>query len=82
MTLTLLCALAQGVKAQTEVSTESELTSAGSNGGSVKLIRDITLSTTLNIKEDMAVTIDLNGYTLSRGLKASEGSTGHVIELR
>ena len=82
MTLTLLCALAQGVKAQTEVSTESELTSAGSNGGSVKLICDITLSTTLNIKEDMAVTIDLNGYTLSRGLKASEGSTGHVIELR
>lgn len=47
----------------TEVGTEAELKTAVSNGGSIKLKNNITLSDTLEIEKD--VTLDLNGNVLN-----------------
>ena len=80
--LSLLCLTVQGTWAQTDVTTEAELTTAGTNGGSVRLTDNITLTTTLVISAGKEVTIDLNGHTLSRGLTSSGGSKGHVIEVQ
>lgn len=76
--LALLCAVAQGVWAQTSVSTEKELTDAIANGATnILLAKDIQLSKYLNIN-GKTVTIDLNGHKLSRSLD-SNSSNGHVI---
>ena len=68
--IALLCAVVQGAWAQTNVSTESELTSAISSGTtvSVKLTADIALSNYVDIPSSKTVTIDLNDHSLNRGL--------------
>lgn len=83
MALALVCLLVCGQRswAQTDVTTEAELTSVGTNGGDAKLQKDITLTTTLLIPTGKEVTIDLNGHTLNRGLTSVGGNTGHVIEV-
>ena len=76
--LALLCAVAQGVWAQTSVSTEEELTDAIANGATnILLAKDIQLSKYLNIN-GKTVTIDLNGHKLSRSISDYSGA-GHVI---
>ena len=68
--IALLCAVAQGAWAQTNVSTEDELTTAISGGTtvSVTLTADIALSNYVDIPSSKTVTIDLNGHKLDRGL--------------
>ena len=58
-----------------EVSTAEELTSAirETSYGTVKLMSDITIYTTLEVSR--TVTLDLNGYVLKYG----SSSAGHVI---
>ncbi len=82
----LLCMMAQGAWAQTNVATEDELNNAvQTDGANIKLTADIALSNYLGIGDgdelEPSVTIDLNGYTLSRSLSASDGN-GHVIWVR
>ena len=68
--IVLMCMVAQGAWAQTEVSSESALTTAISGGTtiSVKLTENIALSNYVDIPSSKTVTIDLNGHTLDRGL--------------
>ena len=75
-----LIAFAQTAWAQTNVSTESELTTAlsGESPISVKLMANIPLSEKLTISSDKTVTLDLNGKKLSRSLTANE-NYGMVI---
>ena len=56
----------------TEVKTEAELTTAVSNGGEIKLGANITLTSMLTISADKAVTLDLNGLSIT--------SAGKVIK--
>ena len=58
--------------ATTEVKTESELTTAVSNGGEIKLGTNITLTSMLTIPADKTVTLDLNGLSIT--------SAGKVIK--
>lgn len=69
---------------QTSVSTDQELRNAIADKADIKLMADIDLTgSTLNIAEGITVTIDLNGHTLNRGLKAREWNTGgQVITVR
>ena len=80
--LAMMAGAAQGAWAQTDVSTASELTEAIANGANIRLTRDITLTAYLQIGNgsSQTVTIDLNGYTLSRNLSAANNN-GHVIEV-
>ena len=79
--LALLCAVAQGAWAQTEVSTADDLkTAVQTDGANIKLMADIELSSYLNINS-RTITIDLNGKTLSRNLE-SAGMNGHVIWIK
>ena len=87
MAMTLLFALAtiSTAWAQVVVSTESGLQAAiNNNDDGITLTADITLTTTLIVKEGKKATIDLCGHTLSRGLSGSStsGSKGHVIEVQ
>ena len=61
--IALLCLMGQGAWAQTEVSSESELNSAISSGSkvSIKLTKNIMLSTYVEISDGKTVTFDLNG---------------------
>ena len=81
--IALLCMVAQGVWAQTEVMTESELNSAitGNKKSSIKLVADISLSSYVEIPGNKNVTLDLNGHTLNRGLTESDAD-GHVIYVK
>ena len=83
MTLALLCAVAQGAWAQTEVGTEAALTEVINGDGSnkaVKMTADITLGSRLNIVNGKNVTLDLNGHTLARSL-SSAADDGNVIRV-
>ena len=78
--LALLCAIAQGVWAQTFtiVNSEEELYAAIEwPAQEIRLDKDILLSNYLNIK-GVTLTIDLNGHKLYRNLR-EHGSEGHVI---
>ena len=80
----LLCAFAPQAMAQTwtEVATNSELTSAITDGANIRLTADITLSAYLSIGNGstQTVTLDLNGYALKRNI-AEAYADGHVIEV-
>ena len=83
MTLALLCAVAQGAWAQTEVGTEAALTEVINGDGSnkaVKMTADITLGSRLNIVNGKNVTLDLNGHKLSRSL-TEYADDGNVIRV-
>ena len=87
LTIALLCAVVQGVWAQTEVSTEEALKEAikwGGNGSygpkSAKLAADITLSSRLDIVNGNNVTLDLNGHNLSRSL-TDYADDGNVVRV-
>ena len=56
-----------GVWAQTPISDESSLKGALRNGANLQLTADIVLEKYLDI-DNMTVTIDLNGHSLSRSL--------------
>ena len=79
--LVLLCLMVQGIWAQNSVitvSTAKDLTDAIADGASnIQLSDNIQLGSYLDI-DGKTVTIDLNGYTLSRNL-TEHGSAGHVI---
>ena len=64
--------------AQTVVGNATELTSAIANNANIQLANNITLTAHLTIPANAAVTIDLNGHTLSRNL-SSATSEGNVI---
>ena len=76
-TLALLCTIAQGVWAQATVKSEQELKDAITNGATIQLTENILLSAYLDI-DGKTVTIDLNGYKLSRNLSDYDRA-GHVI---
>ena len=76
--IVLLCMVAQGTWAQTNVATESELRNAITDGANITLTADITLSEKLTIGNGQTVTIDMNGHKLSRSLSANE-NYGMVI---
>ena len=83
MTLALLCAVAQGAWAQTEVGTEAALTEVINGDGSnkaVKMTADIQLGSHLVIENGKNVTLDLNGKKLSRSLTAY-ADDGNVIRV-
>ena len=69
-----------GAWAQTEVSSESALTTAlsGTSPINITLTANIELSNYLGIEDGKNVTIDLNGKTLSRSLSKADAD-GHVI---
>ena len=69
--IALLCTLVQGSWA-TDVTTESELRSAITNGANITLTANITLSEKLTVSSGQTVTIDLNGHKLDRGTPATE----------
>ena len=48
-----------------EISTPAQLVAAFAQGGSFKLVEDITVPTSLFVEEGTAVTLDLNGKTLT-----------------
>ncbi len=77
--LSLLCTIAQGVLAQTSVSTEEQLTGAIADGANIQLTADIQLSSYLRITQGR-VTIDLNGHKLSRSL-SDYSINGSVIQV-
>ncbi len=83
LTVALLCAVAQGAWAQTEVKTETELRAVidvtGSNK-SVKMTADIQLGSHLVIENGKNVTLDLNGHKLSRSL-TDYADDGNVIRV-
>ena len=66
-----------GAWAQITVGDESSLKGALSNGATIQLTADIVLGKYLDI-DNMTVTIDLNGHSLSRNLSENK-SDGHVI---
>ena len=70
-----------GIQAQslTLVYNESELRDAVNNDVNIIMSDNITLSKTLIIDKEVTVTINLNGFTLSRGLSASADGDGHVM---
>ncbi|MCR4841924.1 MAG: hypothetical protein K5840_01535, partial [Eubacterium sp.] len=89
MVLSLMPSLGkENVKADdvTTVSTWSELYSALQAGGSIQLSADVTYGegdgnyaeTALTVPYGITVTLDLNGYTIDRGLTAST-TDGYVI---
>ena len=71
-----MCAMS--ANAATGVSTKAELVAAVSRGEDIELLSDIPLDSCLKVEK--AVTLDLNGYTLSRSLSAADAN-GHVIEV-
>ena len=79
-----LCAVAQGMWAQTSVSSDSELRSAIQNdGANIIVTADINLSnSTLSIASGKTVTIDLSGHTLDRKLTSRGSGGGQVITVR
>ena len=83
LTIALLCAVVQGVWAQTEVSTETELRAVIDATGSyksVKMTADIQLGSRLVIDNGKNVTLDLNGHKLSRSL-TEYADDGNVIRV-
>ena len=83
LTIVLLCAVAQGAWAQTEVKTEEALRAVIDATGSyksVKMTADIPLSSRLVIENGKNVTLDLNGHKLSRSL-SSAADDGNVIRV-
>lgn len=70
-------------ESSTEITTWEQLQEAINNGGSIKLMQNITCESPtndnyLNVPSETTVTIDLNGYTIDRNLKTSI-SNGSVI---
>ena len=59
---------------------ETALVKAVNKGGDVKLTKDIELTDVLRIPTGIAVTLDLNGYTLNRGLTECQ-DLGSVIRV-
>ena len=57
-----------------EVKSADELAEALKIGGSVKLVNDITASTTMEIPAGVAVVLDLNGKTLAGTMHKSNGA--------
>ena len=81
LTIVLLCAVAQGAWAQTEVGTEEALRAVINENGSnksVKMTADIQFGSHLVIENGKNVTLDLNGHKLSRSL-ADYADDGNVI---
>ena len=78
----LLCTTAFG--AEITVSTDWELRNAFIDGATVKLANDIALSDyTLDVREGITLTIDLNGFTLDRGRTSRDYDYGgQVITVR
>ena len=77
----LLCVTAS---AETTVSTWSGLQDAMNGGGEIKLAYDITAESSdafLTVPFGIAVTLDLNGHTIDRGLTAPKDN-GYVIFVR
>lgn len=66
----------------TEVGTKEALNRAIADGAHIRLTADIPLSEYLQIGNgtSQTVSLDLNGYTLSRSLNAADAN-GHVIEV-
>ena len=80
----LFAVCAMGAWAQTVVTTDAEIRSAiQTNNANIQLGADIDLSnSTLNIGQNLTVTIDMNGHKLDRKLtKRGEGG-GQVITVR
>ena len=76
--IALLCAVAQGAWAQTEVSTADDFkTAVQTDGANITLTQDINISSAITIGDDAdfkpTVTINLGGHTLNRGC-TSRGS--------
>ena len=64
------------------VHNESELTTAVlTDGVQILFANDIAIGSLLEIKESRTVTIDMNGFTLDRGL-TERGAAGQVITVR
>jgi hypothetical protein len=80
--LVLLCAVAQGAWAQTNVTTKEQLTAAITNGANIVLGADINLSDELTIDGNKSVTIDLNGHKLDRGLGTASSMGSGVIYIK
>lgn len=78
--LALLCTMALGAWAQTEVSTEEALKEAVGKGGIVKMAVSIDLSSPLIIPEGKTVTLDINDRWLTRKLVQAEDN-GNVIRV-
>lgn len=76
----LLLAIVQGMWAQTEAGTESALRTAVENGGDVKMTANISLGSALKIQNGKTVTLDLNGFTLSRSMSAYDDQ-GSVVRV-
>ena len=69
---------------QADISSEVQLKEVVShNGANIRLTSDIKLSGLLDIPfYDHKIIIDLNGHTIDRGLRASAGAPGHVLQIR
>ena len=80
--LALLCMVAQGAWAQTNVTTKEQLTAAITNGADIVLGADINLSDELTIDGSKTVTIDLNGHKLDRGLGTASSMSSGVIYIK
>ena len=78
----MLAAMSAHAQYWTEVDSKEALNSAIVDGAHIRLTSDIKLSAYLQIGNgvNQAVTIDLNGHTLSRNLNAAD-CNGHVIEV-
>ena len=72
--IALLCAVAQGAWAQTEVSTADDFkTAVQTDGANITLTQDITIGSAITVGNGQTVTINLGGFTLNRGC-TSRGS--------
>ena len=80
-----LCFFPMATWADTEINTWSALQTALNSSGTVKLTANITASSSesrLEINSAVTVTLDLNGYILSRGLTdATKKDKGQVINI-
>ena len=64
-----------------EVGTEAQLRDAvASSGANIRLIANIDIAAEVVIQNNAAVTLDLNGHTLNRGLTA-KADNGHVLKV-
>ena len=72
---------AKMVMTYTEVSSETALKNAITNGAYIKLTQDIVLSSYVNISDGNSVTIDLNGHKLDRNL-SQRIDLGNVIRVQ
>ena len=82
VTLALLCAVAQGAKAQeiqARITQESDFSKLNDNATGF-LDADINLTSEIVVASGKNWTLDLNGHTLDRGLTAA-ADNGHVLKI-